>query len=357
MILALCGFMACGKTTLGRAVAERLGIPFVDLDEEITRRTGLAVSEILDKQGEASFRMSERDALCAVLYRERDAILALGGGTLLSPENRLLVHAKCRVIWLQTPEAQLLQWLEEEPRPLSRGRSAEEILAMLAAREPHYRETAHRTYVPWQNDFERDIHHLEEIYRAERAAFRPAISVYLGSHPGADVSFCENAFALGARLARAGYRLVYGGSNVGTMKALADGCLSEKGIAYGVFPRGFNGYPEDTWHRKGNLLREDLTEVFYVVDLPERKRLMETLSDACIALPGSWGTLDELFCYAANSKLRFNGGKPLFVFNLNGYYDPLFGQIARMQEGGFIDRNLITFCSTLEELFAALAAV
>ena len=357
MILALCGFMACGKTTLGRAVAGRAGVPFVDLDEEIVCRTGLSVSEILDKQGEAAFRSIEREALSAVLYREREAILSLGGGTLLLPENRQLVRTKCRVVWLQTAESQLLEWLAEEPRPLSRGRSVEELRALMTAREPLYRGSAHRTYVPWQADFETDIRQVEEIYTEERAAFHPAISVYLGSHPGADVSFGENAFALGARLAKEGYRLIYGGSNVGTMKSMADGCLSEHGIAYGVFPRGFNGYPEDAWHRKGNLLREDLSEVFFTADLPERKRLMETLSDACIALPGSWGTLDELFCYAANSKLGFNGGKPLFVFNLNGYYDPLIEQIDRMHSCGFIDRNLLTFCSTLDDLFAALAAI
>ena len=357
MILAFCGFMACGKTILGRAVAGRLGVPFVDLDEEIARRMGRTAGEILEQQGEAAFRAVEREALHAVLFRERDAILALGGGTLLLPENRQLIRAKCRVLWLDTPADQMLGWLAEEPRPLSRGRSEAELRALMAAREPLYREAAHRTYVPWQAGFDIDLCHLTELVRAERAAYRPAISVYLGSRPGADASFCENAFALGARLAREGYRLVYGGSDVGTMKALADGCLSANGIAYGVFPRGFHGYPEDAWHRKGNLLREGLTEVFYTADLPERKRLMETLSDACIALPGSWGTLDELFCYAANSKLGFNGGKPLFVLNLSGYYDPLRDQIARMLSAGFIDRNLLTFCPTLDDLFAALAEI
>ena len=354
MILALCGFMACGKTTLGRAVAGRLGVPFVDLDEEIARRTGRPAAEIIEKQGEAAFRAIEQDALRAVLYRERDAILALGGGTLLSAENRKLVRTKCRVVWLDTPAEQMLEWLSEEPRPLSRGRSEKELRALMADREPLYREAAHRTYIPWQAEFETDVCHLTELVQAERAAYRPAISVYLGSHPGADASFCENAFALGARLARDGYRLVYGGSDVGTMKALADGCLSENGTVYGVFPLGFRGYPEDTWHKKGNLLREGLTGVFYTAGLPERKRLMETLSDACIALPGSWGTLDELFCYAANSKLGFNGGKPLFVLNLNGYYDPLRDQIARMLSAGFIDRSLLTFCPTLDDLFAAI---
>ena len=357
MILALCGFMACGKTTLGRAVAERLDLPFVDMDGEIARRTGLSVSEIIEKQGETAFRAVERDALLAVLYRECDAILSLGGGTLLSAENRQLVRTKCRVVWLDTPADLMLEWLAEEPRPLSRGCSETELRALMAGREPFYRETAHRAYVPWQADFETDLRNLAEIVRAERAAYRPAVSVYLGSRPGADASFCEAASALGAWLAREGYRLVYGGSDVGTMKALADGCLSAEGIAYGVFPRGFHGYPDDAWHRKGNLLREGLTEVFFTADLPERKRLMETLSDACIALPGSWGTLDELFCYAANSKLGFNGGKPIFVLNLNGYYDPLRDQIARMLSAGFIDRNLLTFCSTLDGLFAALAEI
>ena len=357
MILALCGFMACGKTTLGRAVADRLGIPFVDLDEEIARRAGLSISDIIDRQGEAGFRQVEAEALSAVLYRERDAILSLGGGTLMQPENRQLLRAKCRILWLDTPARQMLEWLAEEPRPLSCGCSEAQLRALMAEREPFYRESAHRVYVPWQADFETDIHQIETVYQAELSAYRPAVAVFLGSRPGADARFCENAFALGARLARERYRLVYGGSNVGTMKALADGCLSEQGTAYGVFPRGFHGYPDDAWHRKGNLLRDGLAEVFFTADLPERKRLMETLSDACIALPGSWGTLDELFCYAANSKLRFNGGKPLFVFNENGYYDPLCEQIARMQANGFIDRNLITFCRTLDELFAALAAI
>lgn len=354
MILALCGFMACGKTTFGRAVAAELGVPFVDLDEEIARRSGQTAAEIFEKQGEAAFRAVEREALLTVLYRERDAILALGGGTLLLPENRKLIRTKCRVVWLDTPADQMLEWLSEEPRPLSQGRTPEELRALMAAREPLYRETAHQFYIPWQSDFETDLRRLIELVQAERAAYRPAISVYLGSRPGADASFCEKAFALGERLAREGYRLVYGGSDVGTMKALADGCLSANGTIYGVFPLGFRGYPEAAWHKKGNLLRDGLTEVFYTEDLPERKRLMETLSDACIALPGSLGTLDELFCYAVNSKLGFNGGKPLFVLNLNGYYDPLREQIARMQKNGFIDHSPLTFCSTLDDLFAAL---
>lgn len=354
MILALCGFMACGKTTLGRAVAERLNLPFVDLDEEIACRSGQTAAEIFEKEGEAAFRAREREALLAVLGRERDAILALGGGTLLSAENRQLVRTKCRVVWLDTPADQMLEWLSEEPRPLSQGRTPEELRALMAEREPLYRETAHQVYTPWQTDFPTDLRCLTGLVQAERAAYRPAISVYLGSRPGADASFCENAFALGARLAREGYRLIYGGSDVGTMKALADGCLSANGTVYGVFPLGFRGYPDDAWHKKGNLLREGLSEVFYTPDLPERKRLMETLSDCCVVLPGSLGTLDELFCYAVNSKLGFNGGKPLYVLNLNGYYDPLREQIARILSAGFIDHSPLTFCSTLDDLFAAL---
>jgi len=185
------------------------------------------------------------------------------------------------------------------------------------------------------------------------------IAVYLGSHPGNGDIWCDTARDFGGRIARKGWRLIYGGSTMGTMGALADGCLAAGGECIGVFPSGFKGKPEVA--AKGiEVARRDLTLMKNCPNFRERKQMMEEMSDCCVALPGSWGTLDELFTYCTNSELKFNGGKPIFVLNLNGYYDTLKAMIQNMYECGFIleySTHLIRFCNTLDELMAALEEV
>lgn len=183
-----------------------------------------------------------------------------------------------------------------------------------------------------------------------------SISVYLGAHPGNNPVFCGTAHELGRRLALDGWRLIYGGANVGTMKALADGCLEAGGSCVGVFPSGFKGKPE--YAENGiDVVRHSLTEMIYCADFSERKAKMEELGDCCVALPGSWGTMDELFTYATNSELKFNGGKRIFVLNLNGYYEPLKQLVANMHANGFIldhGLKLFTFCNSIDELMSEI---
>ncbi len=106
MTISLTGFMGCGKSSTGRALAERLGARFVDLDAEIVARGGRSIPEIFTEGGEAAFRAIELETLRAVLDEADaaggDTVLALGGGTLTVPQAREIIFARTRCVWLRT---------------------------------------------------------------------------------------------------------------------------------------------------------------------------------------------------------------------------------------------------------------
>ena len=184
-----------------------------------------------------------------------------------------------------------------------------------------------------------------------------SVAVYLGSAPGCNDIYKGLAYELGNRIARAGVDLVYGGAAVGTMGALADGAKAAGGRVIGVFPKGFRGTKEV---RESGLevVQHGLTEFIETEDFAQRKQVMEDLSDGCIVMPGSFGTLDELFTYACNRAIDKHE-KPILVFNFEGYYDPLKQLLANMQEAGFMKpvmAGAITFCDTLEEIIGSLDA-
>ena len=182
-----------------------------------------------------------------------------------------------------------------------------------------------------------------------------SIAVYLGSAPGCKEIYKDLAFALGKRLASAGLTVVYGGAAVGTMGALADGAAAAGGRVIGVFPRGFRGTKEV---RESGLevVQHGLSEFIETADFAERKQVMEDLSDGCIVMPGSYGTLDELFTYACNRAIDKHT-KPILVFNFEGYYEPLKQLLSNMQEAGFMKpvmADAITFCDTIDEIAGCL---
>lgn len=140
----LIGPMGSGKTTVGRALAPRLGLNFVDLDQEIEQRCGVAVSLIFEIEGEAGFRAREQ-AMLREMVAGTGILLATGGGSVLDPVNRQLLRDGGLVVWLQTSvEQQLRRLARDQRRPLLQTPDRRQRLETMAIeRDPLYRECAH----------------------------------------------------------------------------------------------------------------------------------------------------------------------------------------------------------------------
>ena len=139
MTISLTGFMGCGKSSTGRALAERLGARFVDLDAEIVARDGRPIPEIFRDGGEAAFRAVELETLRAVLdaadAAQGDTVLALGGGTLTVPAAREILLARTKCVFLRTQLATIRERLgaADASRPLFADAEA-----LFARRAPIY---------------------------------------------------------------------------------------------------------------------------------------------------------------------------------------------------------------------------
>lgn len=133
----LVGFMASGKTTVGRRLAQRLGVPFVDLDSEIERTSGRTVRALFESEGEAAFRERESEFLAATEALP-DVVVATGGGSYVLDENRARISRLGGAVFLDVAPPVLLERLAgKTDRPLFRG--PEQAAALWAAREPFYR--------------------------------------------------------------------------------------------------------------------------------------------------------------------------------------------------------------------------
>lgn len=142
--IALVGFMASGKSSVGRRLAALSGLDFVDLDAEIERVSGMTVTEIFKSRGEDGFRTLESMALSAV--SERDGlVLSLGGGAVLGTGNRDLMARRFLVVWLDVTAGTALRRARSDgpTRPLLSGDDPEKTISrLLAARLPLYRSCA-----------------------------------------------------------------------------------------------------------------------------------------------------------------------------------------------------------------------
>lgn len=140
--LYLVGFMASGKTTIGRALAQELGWPFIDIDTEIEAREGRAISQIFAERGESLFRQVETEVI-RQFAAGSSAVVALGGGAFVQPANRALIENHGVSVWLDCPLEIIRKRLgDDSTRPLAANRNGLEKL--FADRCPLYARANHR---------------------------------------------------------------------------------------------------------------------------------------------------------------------------------------------------------------------
>jgi uncharacterized protein (TIGR00730 family) len=152
------------------------------------------------------------------------------------------------------------------------------------------------------------------------------ITVFCGSSMGTDEIYQEQASLLGQTLAKQNIELVYGGAKVGLMGAVADGVLNEGGKVIGVLPN---------FLRSKEIAHQGLSELILVESMHERKTKMNDLCDGVIALPGGFGTLEELFEMLTWAQLGLHK-KPIGILNTDGFYDALIAFTQTMVDKGFL---------------------
>jgi len=169
------------------------------------------------------------------------------------------------------------------------------------------------------------------------------ICVYCGSNPGKLAEYREAARMLGHELAVRNLGLVYGGASIGVMGAVADAVLEKGGEAIGVIP--FALATREVAH-------SGLNDLFVVDSMHERKAKMAELSDGFIALPGGWGTIEEIFEMLTWAQLGFHQ-KPCGLLNISGYYDHLFTFLEHAIDQRFVReeyRPMIMMEQTADDL-------
>ena len=152
------------------------------------------------------------------------------------------------------------------------------------------------------------------------------ICVYCGSSRGEDPVYAKAAEALGREIACNNNTLVYGGAKIGLMGILANTVLAEGGSVIGVMPNNLANL---------EIAHDGLSELFLCQDMHARKKKMSELSDGFIAMPGGLGTLDEFFEIWTWAQLGIHS-KPIGIFNVDSYFDPMIFFIEKAISAGFI---------------------
>ncbi len=176
-----------------------------------------------------------------------------------------------------------------------------------------------------------------------------SIVVFCGSGEGNKPVYKEAAHILGTTLAVQGIRLIYGGAKVGIMGAVAEAALAAGGEVIGVIPN---------FLRTKEVAHEGLTQLIVTENMHERKLKMHELSDGIIALPGGWGTMEELFEMLTWAQLGLHV-RPVGLLNVNGYYNALNTLCDTMVNEGFLPadvRNMLLNSTTSDDLLTQMRA-
>jgi uncharacterized protein (TIGR00730 family) len=170
------------------------------------------------------------------------------------------------------------------------------------------------------------------------------VCVFCGASSGRAPAYAEAARAFGAAVAGRGLGLVYGGGRVGLMGAVADGALAGGGEVVGVIPRALV---------ERELAHGGLSELHVVGSLHERKALMAELADGFVALPGGFGTLDELMEQLTWSQLGLHA-KPVGLLDVEGYWRPLIALARHATDEGFVRESDLASIAVGDEPTALL---
>ncbi len=179
-----------------------------------------------------------------------------------------------------------------------------------------------------------------------------SICVYCGSNTGSDPIYRDTAQTLGRAMADAGIRLVYGGGSIGLMGIIARSVLAGGGKVTGIIPQ---------FLKDREVMLREVSELIVTSDMHERKRTMFERADAFVALPGGIGTLEEVVEMMTWAQLDQHE-KPILVANINGFWDPLVAQFARMAGDDFLHKAFlgehddlpVRFCSSCDEIIPTL---
>lgn len=173
------------------------------------------------------------------------------------------------------------------------------------------------------------------------------ITVFCGASSGFDPVYYSQALLVGATLAIRKIELVYGAGKIGIMGAVAQGVLDAGGRAIGVIPR---------FLCSKEIAHDGLTELILVETMHERKAKMHELSDGIIALPGGFGTLEELFEMLTWAQLGLHK-KPIGLLNTEGYYDALITLVQTMVDRGFlkeVNQRMLLVSDNIDELLSLM---
>jgi len=168
------------------------------------------------------------------------------------------------------------------------------------------------------------------------------ICVYCGSSPGKNRNIIEQAQKFGRLMTENGHNLVYGGSSLGVMGVIADSVMLNGGEVIGVIPE--NLFSKEVAHT-------GITRLITVKDMHQRKSHMAELSDAFVAFPGGFGTMEELFEIITWNQIGILK-KPVTIMNIDGFYDNLIRMIDHAAVSGFIkekNREILQVAETLEQ--------
>lgn len=171
-----------------------------------------------------------------------------------------------------------------------------------------------------------------------------SIAVFCGAQLGNNTIYEEHARELGKLLAILGVKLIYGGGKKGLMGVIADSVLENGGEVMGVIPKFLTDWEQQ---------HEGLQEIAIVPDMHTRKKMMYEMSDAAVALPGGFGTLDEVFEMLTWNQLKIHD-KKIYLINSAGFYKHLINHLKQIDDGGFLYAPFterIIICDNPKDLF------